>query len=347
MKSLVTDGHGGLEIRDIARPLYNEYQALVKMESCGICLGTDTKIINGQFKGFDQYPAALGHEGVGRVIELGSKVTSFSLGDRVLLPFLEEAIDGVSSGWGAFSEYAVIGDVRALLADGKGEGDPQFSEAYFAQQIIPDHINSVDAAMIVTFREVLSALKRFNVQKGENLVIFGAGPVGLTFTKMAKLLGLGPVVVSVNRDEKIAEAKAAGADYVFNSSKVDIVQELKSLFPNGVDQTIDAVGSPEIINQSIKLVKYNGKICCYGVPKEQKMELDWSLSEYNWSLHFVQWPSKLEESLCHEQILEWIAEGDLVPSEYISDVVPFEGVIQAFTTAKQKNVKKIIITFDK
>ncbi|REK71205.1 zinc-dependent alcohol dehydrogenase [Paenibacillus paeoniae] len=346
MRSLVTDGRGNLEIRHIARPLYNEYQALVKLESCGIC-GTDSKIINGQFKGFDHYPASLGHEGVGRVVELGSKVTSFSFGDRVLLPFMEEAIDGVNSGWGAFSEYAIIGDAQALLVDGKGPGDPQFSEAYYAQQRIPDEISSVDAAMIVTFREVLSAIKRFNFQAGESVVIFGAGPVGLTFTKMAKLLGLGPVVVSVNRDSKIDEAKAVGADYVFNSSTVDIVRELKALFPQGVDQTVDAVGLPEIMNQSMKVVKHNGKICCYGVPKEQKMELDWSQSEYNWSLHFLQWPSKLEESLCHEQILEWMAEGRLIPSDYISDIVHFDDAVEAFAAAKNKSGKKVVITFDK
>jgi len=345
MKSLVTDGRGGLEIRELPIPSYHEYQALVRMESCGICLGTDTKLIHGDFKGYDQYPAVLGHEGVGRVVEVGTKVTSLKVGDRVLLPFLEGETGGVHSGWGAFSEYAVVGDAAALIHDGKGPGHPLFSEAYYAQQLIPDDIPSVDAAMIVTFREVLSACKRFGFEAGKSIVIFGAGPVGLTFTRMAKLLGMGPVVVSVNRDERIAEAQHFGADHVFNSRKTNIVAALKELFPDGVDFAVDAVGSPEIINEAMNIVTYNGKICGYGVPKETSMQLDWSKAAYNWTLQFVQWPSKLEESLCHEQVIQWIRQGDLVPSEYISDVIDFADIIEAFRTAKQRSVKKMIVRF--
>lgn len=327
MKSLITDGKGGLEVVELSRPSYNEYQALVKLESCGLCRGTDTKLIQGKFKGFDAYPAVLGHEGVGRVVEKGAAVTGFEIGDLVLLPFLEGVSDGkYHSGWGAFSEYAVVGDAQALVAAGKGPGHPLFSEAYYAQQVVPPDMPAVEAAMIVTFREVLAACRRFGFRAGESVVVFGAGPVGLTFAKFAKLLGLGPIVVSANRDEKIAEALEAGADYAFNSRKTDIVAEIRALFPNGVDYTVDAIGDNEVLAQSMELVRDGGRICCYGVSSELKMELDWSKAAYNWSLHFVQWPSKLEESQAHEQVLAWIASGDLAPADYISDVLDFADI---------------------
>jgi threonine dehydrogenase-like Zn-dependent dehydrogenase len=346
MKSLVTDGHGGLGVREVSVPVYNEYQALVKMESCGVCRGTDAKLIHGKFKGYGEYPAILGHEGVGRVVKKGSLVESYEIGDRVLLPFLEGSTDGYYSAWGAFSEYAVVGDAAAMIRAGRGPGEPGFSEAYYAQQIVPPDIPSVDAAMIVTFREVLSAYRRFGFRAGQSLVVFGAGPVGLAFVRFAKLLGMGPIVVSANRDEKIAESLEAGADYAFNSRKVDIVREVKMLFPDGVDCTVDAVGSHEVITQSMRIIAYNGKICCYGISADLNMELDWSESAYNWSLHFVQWPSKLEESQCHEQIVAWIRGGELKPADFISDVVDFADIVQAFERADKGPIaKKIIVRF--
>jgi len=347
MKSLVTDGKGGLEVVELSRPVYNEYQALVKMECCGLCRGTDTKLIKGRFKGFDTYPAVLGHEGVGRVVEKGSAVSSFEIGDLVLLPFLEGVSDETyHAGWGAFSEYAVVGDAKALIAAGKGPGHPLFSEAYYAQQVVPPDVPAVDAAMIVTFREVLAACRRFGFKPSESLVVFGAGPVGLTFAKFAKLLGLGPIVVSVNRDEKIAEALEAGADYAFNSRTTDIVQEIRALFPDGVDYTIDAIGDNEVLAQSMGMVRDGGKICCYGVSSELKMELDWSKAAYNWTLQFLQFPSKLEESEAYEQILAWIRSGELVPADYVSDVLDFADIGSLGDyLGKGRIKKKMIVRF--
>lgn len=88
MKSLAVYEDGHLEIVEVPMPKYGEYEALVKMESCGVCNGTDLKIIHKKLKGFDTYPALLGHEGIGRVVEVGSKVTSFKKGDLVTLPFI-------------------------------------------------------------------------------------------------------------------------------------------------------------------------------------------------------------------------------------------------------------------
>lgn len=201
--------------------------------------------------------------------------------------------------------------------------------------------------MIVTFREVLAACRRFGFKPGESLVVFGAGPVGLTFAKFAKLLGLGPIVVSVNRDEKIAEALEAGADYAFNSRKTEIVPQIRALFPEGVDYAIDAIGDNEVLAQSMELVRDGGKICCYGVSSELKMELDWSKAAYNWTLQFLQFPSKLEESEGYEQILAWIRSGELVPGEYISDVLDFADIASlGDRLGKERIKKKMIVRFE-
>lgn len=346
MKSLAVNKDGTLEIVEVPKPQYNDYQALVRMESCGVCNGTDLKLIHRKFKGFDTYPAILGHEGVGRVVEKGKKVKSLKIGDAVLLPFLEDMAGEYHSGWGAYSEYAIVGDWKAMVEDGKGAGSPGFSEAYYAQQVVPGDINCVSASMIITFREVLSACKRFGLCENNSVVIFGAGPVGLSFTKFAKLLGMGPIMVFDIVDEKVDEAVAMGADYAFNSTKVDVVEEVRKACPNGVDFAVDAVGRNQLINQSMEIVKYNGKICCYGISPSLDMKLDWSRAPYNWQLHFHQWPSKLEESQCHRQVISWIQTGILNPDDFISHVIEFKRIRDAFKIVEErKPSKKIVIKF--
>ena len=70
MKGAVIVEPGKLEIwDDIPMPEMNDYQVMVEQLACGVCTGTDWKLLEGHFKGFDTYPAVLGHEAVGRVVE--------------------------------------------------------------------------------------------------------------------------------------------------------------------------------------------------------------------------------------------------------------------------------------
>ena len=349
MKTLVVDRKGKLSIEEIPVPSYGECQALVKMKSCGVCNGTDLKLIHGTFKNFNSYPAILGHEGVGEVVEVGARVTGLKKGDIGLLPFLEENVGNLTPGWGAYSEYAVVGDPAAYIAAGMGEGTNAWKESCLAQtRIRPgDRVDSMEAVMIITFREVLSAIRRFGFKPNENVLIFGAGPVGLSFTKFAKLIGMGTVITADVLDEKVEDAKKAGADYAFNSTKCDIEAEVKKLFPEGIDYIVDAVGLNSLINQAMRMIKYNGKICCYGISPRLGMELDWSGAPYNWTLQFVQWPSKKEEGEAHSQIMAWINQGALKPMDFISDVIDFDRILDAFklVEARKPGTKKIVIRY--
>lgn len=349
MKALTVDQQGGLAIRELPMPEYGRCQALVRMRSCGVCNGTDTKLIHRTFKNFHTYPAILGHEGVGEVVETGSDVKNLKKGDLVLLPFLETPINGYTPGWGAFSEYAVVGDAGAYVENGMGPGTATWSEGYLAQTVLrpTDQVNAVEAAMIITFREVLSAIRRFGFAPNESVLIFGAGPVGLCFTRFCKLLGMGAVITTDVFDDKVEEARRMGADYAFNSRTCDVDDEVRRLFPEGVDNVVDAVGVNALLNQAMGLIRYNGKICGYGISPKLGMELDWSHAPYNWSLNFVQWPSKKEEAEAHAQVMAWINAGVLKPRDFISHTFRFEDIAKAFALVERREpgTKKIIIEF--
>lgn len=344
MKTLVVTKTGELEIQEIPVPVINEKQALVKMVCCGICNGTDAKLVHRSFKGFPQevYPIMLGHEAVGKVVEVGSAVTKYHKGDIVLLPFVdadEELYGKLGSGWGGYSEYGVIHDETAYP-------DGEAPECAYAQTIVPDYIDPVDSTMIITLREVLSSIKRFGIKEGDKVVVFGCGPVGQTFIRFLKLLGVKELIAFDVVEEKLADALEKGADHAFNSTACDVKEEVRNICPEGVDYVLDAVGITAIINQGMGLIRDGGKICCYGISPKSSAEIDWSDAPYNWTLQFQQFPSKVEEGECTEQIYGWIKDGTIDLKDYISDYFEFDDVLTAFEALEKRQIsKKGIIVF--
>lgn len=347
MRALITDGNGGLRIGELAMPEIDPYQALTRTVSCGVCAGTDSKLIHGHFKGFDAYPASLGHEAIGEVVQLGERVTSFQVGDLVTLPFLYEGTDGVAVGWGSFAEYGVVGDAAALLADGFTD----FDSTYLAQKVIKptDKVTPTSAAMVVTFREVYSAVRRFGMAAGETAVIFGAGPVGLSFTRFASLVGLSRILVVDLSDAKIAAAAAAGATDTLDSTAADPVAWVRGLVPEGVDYVVDAVGVAALLNQGMAMVKDRGKLCAYGISPHTAAELDWTPAPYNWTLQFQQFPRKDEEGAVHDQVMAWINSGQLVVDDWVSDVVDFDEILDAFALVAEHRptTKKVVVSYQR
>jgi len=349
MKTLIVDKNGALSIAETPMPDYNEYQALVKTISCGVCNGTDVKLIHGQFKGFEyerDYPLMLGHEGVGRVVEVGAKVTGYKPGDVVLLPFVD-ANDAYYSGWGAYSEYGVVSDAKALAEAGFAVGGPQFPESAIAQTIVPPDIDPVDAAMIITLREVLASIKTFGMRENQSVAIFGCGPVGTTFIRFMSLLGVSPIIAFDVDESKLGIALKNGADYAYNSKDIDVRDCVRKICPEGVDYVLDAVGILSLINQGFELIRDRGKICCYGIAPKSAAEFDWGNAPYNWNLCFQQMPSKQEEGEAYNQILAWLRSGAIKLSDFISDYIEFKDILTAFDkVAKREIALKCIIKYE-
>ncbi len=338
MKALIVDKDKSLKFVEIPKPRFNEKQALVKTIANGIC-GTDLKLMHQEFKLItpNQYPILLGHEGIGEVVEIGSQVTGLKAGDKVLLPYI--AADKVylgpyESGWGALSEYGVVNDIKAWR-----EKD-EVPELAFAQKVLPGDINPVDAVMLVTFREVLSAVRYFGIQKEDIIAVYGSGPVALTFINLMSLLGVKDIIAVVRSKAKADNVRAHGATCVLNSKECDVTKEVRRMYPKGIPYVLDAVGSEEIINEAMGLICDRGEVLCYGVPPTEKMTIDFSRANYNWKINFQQMPRKGEDGAAHDQIMEWIQAGKLCMKNYISDYFKFEDAIEAYKKFENKEIKK-------
>ncbi len=343
MKTLVVHSMKKYSVEEVPIPKITSKQALVKTLACGIC-GTDATIIEQSFKGFTpaEYPLMLGHEAVGEVVEIGSEVTSFQIGDVVILPFTPDIDENtfLKSGWGAFSEYGVVEDIQCYKAN------EEIPEAAYAQKKLPLWISAKEAPVLVTLREVYSAIQHFNIAKGQSIVIYGSGTVAIAFTKLMHLMGMNNIIAVVRSKEKEILLKKFGAEIVVNSSLGSVKEQLQKSNFKGVDFVLDAVGSETIINEGLTLLKDRGEVLCYGVPKLTTLKLNIEDVPYNWNINFQQMPLKREEGACHEQILQWVKEGKITLSDFVSTTYPFEQIIEAFEDyLSGKTHKKVIITY--
>ncbi|RPI27873.1 MAG: sorbitol dehydrogenase, partial [Chloroflexota bacterium] len=256
---------GEVKIVEIPCPQPGPYQALIRTEAACLCNATDRKLVDGHFPGVETYPLLLGHESAGIVEAVGEKVRSFKIGDRVIGGLLLDSTDpAYASGWGGFSEFTLAGDHQAMLEDGLATAEHGYAEVFEIIRTVPQDIPVEAAVLLCTWREVYGAFGDFNLQPGQNILIFGAGPVGLSFVKFARLLGLNWIGVVEFSEEKRQIAMRMGASETFTPD-VEGMEAIRKQWSARLDAVIDAVGKESIINSALPLVRLGGSVCVYGV----------------------------------------------------------------------------------
>jgi threonine dehydrogenase-like Zn-dependent dehydrogenase len=204
-------------------------------------------------------------------------------------------------------------------------------------------MNPVHGTMLITFKEVLSAIYRFGMRPNASIMIFGMGPVGLSFVRFCKILGLGPIISCDMEKSRLDLARLMGADECLQVHQTKPEIWAKERFPEGLDFVVDAVGVTDILNQAMNILKFNGSICAYGISPHSYMNLSWESGPYNWKLHFLQWPTFQEESATHNQIVSWINLGALDPSKFITHVLPLSRLQEGMLLLKERKALKAVI----
>jgi threonine dehydrogenase-like Zn-dependent dehydrogenase len=333
MKGLFIIQKDQLAIRDLPEPVPGPFEALVQVEACAICNSTDWKVIKGEFVS-GTYPILLGHESVGRVIQVGEKVRSFQLGDRVLRTTLRDEhlpFPGGRCCWGGFVEKALVTDVWA-------EKDLPYNAFPHPQQIVPQNIPSDQATALITLKETLSCLENTDIKPGQSLAIIGTGPVAQTLTRFAKLLGIQPVVVFGRNPGWADTFSRLGADaYVSNQQFPIRVEQL--IASGGFDRVIEAVGSREALSFGLKITQPQGRINLYGIPPEAEPYLPGEETDPR------VFRSKVAEAETHGKLLEWITEQKIVLSDWVTCTLPWSDYSKGFELVKHKKANKVVLAF--
>lgn len=336
---------GKVELVDIPKPHPGPYEARIRTEAVCLCNATDRKLIEGHFPGVEKYPLLLGHETVGIVDAVGDKVRSFKPGDRVIGALLLNSTDpSYASGWGGFSEYILAGDHTAMQADGVANPANGWLEVYEIMRVVPSSISMEDAVMLCTWREVYGGIGDFNIQKTDDILVFGAGPVGLSFIRFARLLGAGFIGSVDLLPEKNKKALEMGADIAL-SPDAEGLEALVKQRGKKFDAVIDAVGRESIINSALPLVKMAGSVCVYGVIDESAIRLEKSRGPYNFNLLVHQWPTRSRESAAQEALCQWIDQGKLSYREFLSEQYPIQQIGRAYERSKTGLTIKTLLRF--
>ena len=264
MKAGVVVSYGKVEVREAPMPVPGPFDALVKIEACGLCGTTDRHIVDGHMAHHpaDWYPAILGHEGVGRVIQVGDNVQKFKIGDRVTRPsalWPGTHRDGLYSGWGGFAEYGLVRDITP-----PGAPEPDYHSS--RQHVVPPTLSVEDAVAAISLAEVASWMEKLGDLSGDSLVIGGTGFAACTMCQCARHKGAKQIIVVGRNPKKLEWARANGATHTveFNEAAKSVVREITS--SKGADWFLDAAGHQAVFEAGLGYLRLGGRAAIYGAP---------------------------------------------------------------------------------
>ena len=266
MKALVFENIRTPVVKDVPIPAIGPHDVLVRVEAAGIC-GTDIHIYEGEY--FSEFPLIPGHEFSGVVEDIGEEVTTVAAGDRVT------ADPNIGCGRCYFCKINQQNQCEALQAVGVTR-DGAFAEYVVVPEEKVFHIGDLsfqDAAMIEPTACVVYGLQQVPIPLGAEVVIFGAGPIGLTLMQLIKHRGASRVVVVERRSSRIELAKTLGADVIVQADGTE-ADALRELSPTGFDVVVDATGIPAVVERMINFVRKCGILLYFGVcPKDDTIQI--------------------------------------------------------------------------
>jgi 2-desacetyl-2-hydroxyethyl bacteriochlorophyllide A dehydrogenase len=262
MKASIVAGPNKIETVEVPTPAVGPKDVLVKIRACGLC-GSDTFYIAIGGLPPREGKMPLGHEGAGEIVEVGSDVTEFTVGDHVVINPMATADDIIGNGGttGALADYLLIKNaVRGT-----------------SLEVIPASIPFEVAALNEPMAVARHAVNQVAPKPTDRVMVFGAGPIGLGATIALKSLGVSHVVVADIVPERLVKALKVGADAVINSADEDVRTRLielhgagESVWPDkaGTDIYLDAAGVPAVIATALESAKQGAKVGVVAVHKE-------------------------------------------------------------------------------
>ncbi|MCE0498093.1 MAG: zinc-binding dehydrogenase [Methylacidiphilales bacterium] len=338
MRALLIPRPGELQLTDLTKPEIGPFEALVRIRGCGICATTDWELIHGRQPFHRDYPAILGHEAVGEVVETGPKVQSFHTGDFVKRPVAiwpGEKRGGFASAWGGFAEYGIVRDRIALVQ----AGQDSYKNDYTAlrQQVVPAGLALPDAILAISLSETASWFRHLPSVAGKSVCISGTGVAGLSMIFWSLLGGAEKIFVLGRRDTRLDLARRLGATHGINVQKGPVATQLRDLNGGaGVDFFLEAVGLPDQINLGLSLLAPGGILAIYGVPEGQRYELAWSTCPERAKI--VNLPA--EEHLAYGWVADLIRRGMLPTREVMTHSWKFDQFREAFDAVAAGDVVK-------
>ncbi|RYX83864.1 alcohol dehydrogenase [bacterium] len=346
MKALVYHGPGQYALEERPKPeIQAPTDALIKITHTTIC-GTDLHILKGDVPSVLR-GRILGHEGVGIVESTGTGVSSFNVGDHVLISCITSCGKCSSCKKGMYSHCDKGGWILGNLIDGT---QAEYVRIPFADTSLHAIPAGVDEEALVMLSDILPTgfecgVLNGKVKPGDSVAIVGAGPVGLAALLTAQFYSPAAIIMVDVDENRLQVALKLGATHAVNSSSVQAVERVMELTQNlGVDVAIEAVGIPGTFDICQKIVAAGGHIANVGVhgkPVQLNIETLWS--------HNITLTTGLVDTVTTPMLLKTVLAGKVEPKQLITHHFHLDDIMMAYETfgnAMKECALKVIITSD-
>lgn len=328
-----------LELIEVEKPVINEKDnVLIRMTAAGIC-GSDVGIYHGT-NAAATYPRIIGHEMVGVVDQVGPSVQNLKVGDRVIVNQVTSCGEcyPCRKGRGNVCDHLAV---RGVHIDG---GYREFiavpeSDCY----ILPDQLSDVDAVMIEPTTIAIQSCTRAQLEQEDMLLLYGAGALGSSILRIARQM-CSHIIVADIMDDKLAEAKAAGAKYTINTQKEDFLEKVME-YTNGRGATvsIDAACVKDSLLNLLKATGNAGRVITMGFSTAPTEVNQFLITSKELDVR----GSRLQNKMFGKAI-EMINAGTLDLAGSVSHTYPLTQAQEAFNflDTRDPSIRKIVLTFD-
>jgi L-iditol 2-dehydrogenase len=330
-------GDGFVQFQDMPEPSPSEGEVLVKVGAAGIC-GSDLNIFHGSFPGYN-VPVILGHEFSGLVEDIGSKVSSFALGDRVVCEthaYVCNDCNYCKSG-----SYNLCPKRKAFGYGVHGAFTKYVTVREAIVHNLPEKISIDEAAVLEPLSVVVNALTRnSNVRPDDSVVIFGPGPIGLLCLQLTKLAGASVTLVGTQHSRRRLDF----ASKVLSSNNIAEETDFLQTIENGeasekFDLAIIATGNPDAFEPALKSVRKAGRVVQIG-ESTKRASFEMSLIEKK--------NLSIQGSFSHnwpiwEKAISLVNNGEVKLSPLITHRVDLADWQRGFDLAESREAIKVLI----
>ncbi|ORY06844.1 putative alcohol dehydrogenase [Basidiobolus meristosporus CBS 931.73] len=254
---------GPLKIDYIAVPQPGPEEVLIKLEYSGVC-HTDVHIAEGELMVLQEFPRVGGHEGTGKVISVGERVSGVRIGDRVGISWLSSTCMNCEDCFQGNETVCTQQKNSGCTVDGSFQEYCVARATHIAR--IPDSLPLADAAPILCAGiTVYKGLKESKVRAGQFVAIVGAGGgLGHLAVQYAKAMGMRVIAVDTG-DEKRNLCTQIGAEYFIDFKKENVIQEVQKITTSGAHGVIVLSTADKSYQDSVKYTRRCGSVICIGV----------------------------------------------------------------------------------
>jgi alcohol dehydrogenase len=344
MKALVYHGPGNRAWEDKPRPtIQNPGDAIVRITTSTIC-GTDLHILKGDLPAVTD-GRILGHEGIGVVEQIGTGVSEFHIGDKVIISCVTACLKCDFCKRGMYSHCRHGGWILGYTIDGTQAEYARIPQADGSLYHFPA---DADEEAMVMLSDILPTgfecgVLNGQVKPGDTVAIVGAGPVGLAVLLTAQFYSPSAIFMIDLDDKRLAVAKQLGATTLVNSTDGHAAHQVMELTEGaGVDVAIEAVGLPTTFAICQAIVAVGGHIANVGVHgKAVELHLE-KLWDRNISL-----TTRLVDTVTTPMLLKIVHSGKLQPGKLVTHRFAMNDIMKAYDTfgnAAKEGALKVVLT---